>query len=59
MQLILYFIYYDKNKNPEQKKKSVADPEQAVELGQSGNGKAHNNIQDGKPNTQTSLNGHV
>ncbi|XP_048499507.1 bidirectional sugar transporter SWEET1 isoform X2 [Beta vulgaris subsp. vulgaris] len=55
MQLILYFIYYDKN--PEEKKKTTTD--HGVELGLNGNGKAHHNIQDGKSNTQPSINGHV
>ncbi|XP_021771668.1 bidirectional sugar transporter SWEET1-like [Chenopodium quinoa] len=57
MQLILYFIYYDKNKIPEEKRKTTT--EHAVELGLNGNGKAHNNIQEVKPNTQPSLNGHA
>ncbi|KAL9234200.1 hypothetical protein vseg_009095 [Gypsophila vaccaria] len=53
MQLVLYFIYYDKKSGDE--KKTTA--EHSVEMGLNGTDKAHQISQDGKPSTYPSSNG--
>ncbi|KAK9740913.1 hypothetical protein RND81_03G070400 [Saponaria officinalis] len=58
MQLILYFIYYDKKSGDEKK----ATTDHSVEMGLNGlngNDKAHHISQDGKPNTLPSSNGQL
>ncbi|XP_074321057.1 bidirectional sugar transporter SWEET1-like isoform X2 [Silene latifolia] len=53
MQLILYWIYYDKKDGDEKK------ITHSIEMGLNGSGKPHQISKDGKPNTHPSLNGQV